>query len=88
MRLTRVLVLGGVATVLVAAVAATSCRVHTKASSDVRVGADYRVRAYAVRTPLRIAGENVRDWATGAAPPPGRTTGTRPGSSRESLPTT
>jgi hypothetical protein len=64
--MTRVLVLGGAAMVLVAAVAATSCRVHSRASVDVRVGADYRVRTYAVRTPAEIVGETVRDMGHGS----------------------
>jgi hypothetical protein len=62
MKISRPVVLGGLAAVgLTVAVAATSCQVYTKASFDVLVGADYRVRTYQVRTPLRIAGETVRD---------------------------
>lgn len=57
----RAFVLGGLAAGLAAAVGVTSCQVYTKASFDVAVGAGYRVRTYHVRTPLRIAGETVRD---------------------------
>jgi hypothetical protein len=34
------------------------------------VGADYRVRAYAVRTPVRIVGETVRDMGYGSGVEP------------------
>ncbi len=53
--------LGGVATALAVAAAAASCQVYTKASFDLPVGAGYRVRTYHVRTPVRIAGETVRE---------------------------
>jgi hypothetical protein len=60
MRRTRPFVLGGLAAAALAAVvAATSCHVYTRASSDVQVGADYRVRTYQLRTPLGIAGETL-----------------------------
>jgi hypothetical protein len=60
MRRTRPFVLGGLAAAALAAVvAATSCHVYTRASFDVQVGADYRVRTYQLRTPLGIAGETM-----------------------------
>ena len=62
----RALVLVGVTVVVAAAVAVTSCHVYTKASTDLPVGAGYAVRAYHIRTPLRIAGETAR----GAGPHP------------------
>lgn len=73
MRITRPVVLGGLAAVGLTVAAATSCHVYTKASFDVLVGADYRVRTYQVRTPLRIAGEAVRDMGPhpSMAEPPG-----------------
>ena len=61
MRITRPLLLGGLAAAGAAVAAATSCDVYTRASVDLPVGADYRVRTYRVRTPLRIAGESMRD---------------------------
>jgi hypothetical protein len=74
MRITRPVVLGGLAAVgLTLAAVATSCHVYTKASFDVPVGADYRVRTYQVRTPLRIAGETARGMGPhpSMAEPPG-----------------
>ncbi len=59
--ITRPLLFAGLAVVAVAAAAATSCDVYTRASFDLPVGADYRVRTYRVRTPLRIAGETARE---------------------------
>ena len=78
MKITRPVVLGGLAAVgLTVAAAATSCQVYTKASFDVPVGADYRVRAYQVRTPLRIAGETAREM--GPHPSMAEPPGARPG---------
>jgi hypothetical protein len=60
MTVTRRVVLTGLAgTALATAAAVTSCQVYTKASYDVGAGADYRVRTYQLRTPLRIAGETL-----------------------------
>ena len=78
MKITRPVVLGGLAAVgLTVAAAATSCQVYTKASFDLLVGADYRVRTYQVRTPLRIAGETVREMGPhpSMAEPPGASPG-------------
>jgi hypothetical protein len=63
-------VVGGVAMVLAAAVAASSCRVHSKAFLDAPVGADYRVMAYEVRTPTRIVGETMRMGSHGGGAEP------------------
>jgi hypothetical protein len=69
----RTLVLIGVAAVLAVAVAVPSCQFYTKASFDMPVGAGYSVRTYHIRTPLRIAGETIRDTRPhpSAASPPG-----------------
>jgi hypothetical protein len=70
LRITRALVVGGIVLVLAAAVAALSCRVYSGAYVDARVGADYSVRGYQVRTPSRIVGETMRTGSHGGGAEP------------------
>jgi hypothetical protein len=69
----RGLALGGIAAALAGVVAVSSCQVYTRASFDLPVGAGYSVRAYHVRSPLRIAGETTREMGPhpSRAEPPG-----------------